>query len=500
MKARSAADPFIRRLLAGVALAAGIGGAFATSPRHLFLDPAAVERLEGARLVVNPPRTSQLVITPDRPWEGLMISLYTTVIEEKGVIRLWYICRDSHNRPNLAYAESRDGVNWTKPNLGLVDYEGSRENNLVGVPSLDGAVFRDPHARPGEEYVYVGHVHGEGVFRYVSPDGLRWRRDRQALLDFRADTQNVGFWDARIGRYVLYLRGWKLADRWENRLRRVVRLTATTLAEPIRLARSGRGDNPTRPDDLPRIVDELPTVLEADQNDPPGTDVYNLSAQTYPLDPRWYVGFPSFFLRERHISDGRLEVHMVGSRDGIHWHRYDRSPYVRLGLADSQAANMVFIGPGIISRGDELWQFGTGFRNRHGEVEMRKERADGAIFRHVQRVDGFVSIDFDLNGGVCEMKPVNVTGDQLALNVDTTALGDLRVELRSPDGAPIRGYSIGDCDALRTNATGAVVTWRGRSSVTSLRGREVRIVFRGSRTKLYSFRFHPARGPLEGNP
>ena len=403
--------------------------------------------------------------------------------------RLWYICRDLDNRPNLAYAESTDGVTWTKPDLGLVDYHGSRANNLVGIPSLDGAVFRDPRARAGEEYVYVGHVHGEGVFRYYSPDGLRWQRDAQALLPFRADTQNVVFWDEQQGAYTLYLRGWTLADRWENRLRKVVRHAAGSLSAPLPVTRSGKGDNPTNPSDLPRIVDEMPTVLAADGRDPRGTDVYNISAQPYPPDPRWYVGFPSFFLREKHISDGRLEVNFAGSRDGIRWERYDRQPYVRPGLAGADNANMVYVGPGLVVRGDELWQYGTGFRNRHGAVEQRKERADGVIYRHVQRIDGFVSADFAAGGGTLVHRPVRVEGPRLLLNVDPTALGELRVELRDHAGRALPGYTAAECRPVQSNGTGVAVAWESRADVAELRGREVTPVFSGNRTKLYSFRF-----------
>lgn len=478
--------PLVRRLLLAAMLPASLP---ALPQRHLFLDPAAIASVEGARLAVNAPAPGEIVIRPDRPWEQLLVSFYTTVIEEDGKIRLWYICRDAANRPNLAYAESTDGVTWVKPNLGIVDYQGSRENNLVGVPSLDGAVFRDPQAKPGEEYVYIGHVHGEGVFRYFSPDGLHWQRDPQALLPFRADTQNVVFWDAREGAYVLYLRGWVLAEKWEQRLRKVVRLTATSLSSPLPIARSGKGDNPTNPKDLPRIVDEMPTVLAADRRDPPGTDVYNISAQPYPLDPRWYLGFPSFFLREKHISDGRLEVDFVGSRDGIHWERYDRQPYVRPGLAGSDSANMVYIGPGLVVRGDELWQYGTGYRGRHGAVEQRKERADGVIYRYVQRVDGFVSLDFSLEGGRAEMRPVPVTGTRLLVNVDTTALGDLRVGLLDAAGKPIAGFALEDCEALQVNSTGATATWQGNGDLAGLVGHEVRVVFQGTRARLFSFRF-----------
>lgn len=473
----------------GLALLALLTVARGGAERHLFLEPEFLTQSSGVSFAVNAPQRSEVVIRPDRAWEQLMISFYTTVIEEQGKIRLWYICRDADNRPNLAYAESSDGVTWTKPNLGIVDYHGSTDNNLVGVPSLDGAVARDPHGRAGEDYVYVGHVHGEGVFRYTSADGLHWKRDAQALLAFRADTQNVVFWDERIQRYALYLRGWDLADRWENRLRKVVRLEADDLSGPIALARSGKGDNPTRPEDLPRIVDEVPTVLAADGRDPRGTDVYTISAQPYPLDPRWYLGFPSFFRRDKNISDGRLEVHFVGSREGIDWERYDRAPYVRLGLEGGDNANMVFIGPGMVIRGDEIWQFGTGFRNRHGAVEHRKERADGVIYRHVQRVDGFVSLDFAVDGGRAQTRPVRVEGPRLLVNVDTGALGDLRVGLLDGDGNALPGFDLEDCLPLQTNETSAVVTWKGGADLTALHGREVRVAFAGVRARLYSFRF-----------
>ncbi len=477
-------NPAVAGFLALVlAAAAGAG------PRHLFLDPALLAQRERAELHVNPPQRSEIVIVPDRPWEKRMISFYTTVIDEGGRLRMWYICRDDANRPNLAYAESVDGVNWTKPVLGLAGHGGSKQNNLVGVPSLDGAVFRDPRAEPGEEYVYVSHATSEGTFRYTSPDGLRWRRDAEPLLPFRADTQNIAFWDERVGRYVLYLRAWDVGGEWRDRLRKVVRLELETLARPADVRPSGRGANPENPRDRPRIVDEIPTVLRADAGDPPGTDVYTIAAQRYPLDPRWYVGFPSLFLRDRHISDGRLEVQFIGSRDGVRWERYDRAPYVAPGLAGGESQNMTYIGPGLVVRGDEIWQYGTGFRGRHGAVEERKLRPEGAIYRHVQRVDGFVSLDTGGAPGWARTVPVPVEAARLRLNVDTGALGNLRVALLDGAGRPLPGFSADDCDPVWTNATGAEVSWRGNSDLTALRGREVSLEFRSHRTKLYSFRF-----------
>ena len=459
------------------------------SPRYLFLDPALLVERERSELRVNPPQRSEIVIMPDRPWEQRMITFYTTVLEENGRLRMWYVCRDNDNRPNLAYAESVDGVHWTKPELGIVEHGGTRKNNLVGVTSLDGAVYRDPRAVPGEEYVYVSHTPAEGTFRFTSPDGLRWKRDAQPLLPFRADTQNIAFWDERVGRYVLYLRGWDVGEAWRERLRKVVRLELDSLARPAEIKPSGRGDNPENAKDRPRIVDEIPTVLRADAVDGKGTDVYTISAQRYPLDPRWYVAFPSFFLRDKHISDGRLEVQFAGGRDGVHWERYDRAPYVAPGLVGSESWNMTYIGPGLIVRGDEIWQYGTGYRGRHGAVEERKLKPEGAIYRHVQRLDGFVSLDTGNAPGRARTVPVTVEGGKLVLNVDTGALGRLRVALLDEAGRPLPGYGADDCDPVWINFTAATVSWRGQADLSGLRGKQLRLEFTSNRTKLYSFRF-----------
>ncbi len=463
-------------------------GASATTQRHLFVDPAFVQDARGVALHVNPPQQREIVIRPDKSWEQLMISFFLTVRDEEGKLRMWYICRDKANHPNVAYAESRDGVNWTKPNLSIVEYDGSKENNLVGLTSLEGVVFRDPNAPPSERYAYVTHLWTEGMVRFHSPDGLHWSRDQEPLIRLGADTQNVTFWDERLGKYVLYLRGW---FRGEDKVkyRRVVRAEVPNLSTPLPVGPTESSMRLWGKDKVAVIGNEFPTVFAADEHDPKNSDVYNLSAQPYPLDPRWYVGFPSMFQRERTTSDGRLEMHFIGSRDGIAWHRYDREPYVRLGLADSDSQNMVFMGTGLVVRGDEIWQYGTGFHSRHGDREARQHRTDGVIYRYVQRVDGFVSLDFDNGGGTCTTAPVKVESSRLLLNVDTGALGNLRVGLIDAAGKPLAGFGVEQCTVLRTNSTHAAVVWKGQSDLSSLKGKEVRVSFTGSRTKLYSFYF-----------
>ena len=202
------------------------------SLRHLFLDPAFLQTSENVSLRVNPLQRSELVIRTDQPWEQRMISLFLTVREEAGKLRMWYICRSKENEPNVAYAESVDGLTWTKPNLGIVDFGGNKQNNLVGLTSLEGVVFRDPNAPEAERYAYVTHLIEEGMVRFHSPDGLHWSRDARPLLKFGSDSQNVTFWDERLGKYVMYLRGWFLGA--DNELyRKVVRTELSSLTEPL---------------------------------------------------------------------------------------------------------------------------------------------------------------------------------------------------------------------------------------------------------------------------
>ena len=482
---------------AAFALAAAFAVLAPVQARHLFLDPAFVTEQAGTTLTVNPPFRSDVVIRRDRPWESFMITFYLSVLDEDGKLRMWYDTRESTTVAHLAYAESTDGLNWSKPELGIAEHRGSTANNLVGISSLEGNVFRDPHARTAaERYVYVSTVFkGGGIYRFTSPDGLRWSRDTKPLLPFEADSQNVTLWDEQLGRYVLFLRAWDRKDP-RNQWRRLVRLEADRLDAPLPVVPSGTGGHQADRARDPFITTEIPVMLRLDAADPADTDIYTSAIQRYPLAPEWYVGFPSLYrhhdARSKLRNDGRTETHFIASRDGLKWERYSRQPYIRPGLAGSESANMVYVGTGLVVRGDEIWHFATGYRTTHGDTPGRQRESDGVIFRHVQRVDGFVSLDFGTMGAHATTAPVNITEACLRLNLDTGALGELRVALvDATTGAEIPGFAAADCVPLEGNATGAVVQWQRGSDLDALRHRTVKLRFSGSRTKLYSFRFAP---------
>ena len=120
--------------------------------RILFLEPKEIDDMDNVQLRVNSPEDQRIILSADRPWENMFIAFYLTVIEEDGKLRMWYTCRDAERYGGVAYAESTDGVHWEKPDLGIVEYKGSKHNNLVGIPSLEGTVFVDPQASPEAKY------------------------------------------------------------------------------------------------------------------------------------------------------------------------------------------------------------------------------------------------------------------------------------------------------------------------------------------------------------
>ena len=470
----------------------------AAAPRHLFLDPAMLASVEHAWLKTNPAQRRETVIVADRPWEKHMISFFLTVRDEGGKLRMWYVCRDDdgeRGKANLAYAESTDGVAWVKPELGVYEYRGSRANNLVGVHSLEGVVFQDPNMPPEQRYVYVSTGRASSgtattaaptsIFRHTSPDGFRWQRDAQPVIVAASDTQNVVWWDEHRKEYVVIVRGWTNGNRKVSRLA-LSSLTTTAAARPA----GGPGKY---------FNDEIPTILACDDRDPARTDIYNMSAQPYALDPRWYVAFPSYLRRWTNDDPRRypglkrsvepVEVQFAGSRDSVQWHRYDRAAYASPGVAGPAKKSMIFMGTGMVVRGDEIWQYGPEFESAHGDIEARRRKTDGCIVRYVQRVDGFVSLETGNVPGRARTVPVTVSGSRLLLNLDTGALGELRVGLVGAGGEPLAGFGVADCTPVEYNGTAVAVEWKRGGDLSSLRGRDVAIEFHSHRTKLYSFRF-----------
>lgn len=126
--------------------------------------------------------------------DAMGVQFYGSIIRERDRYRMWYVAYDDDDQNRVAtsrwraaYAESLDGVHWTKPNLGLVDYRGNKNNNLIETePSPFGFVnlkvlFEPEEPNPELRYKISTHVYFRHNTRlgtlapFASADGLRWK-------------------------------------------------------------------------------------------------------------------------------------------------------------------------------------------------------------------------------------------------------------------------------------------------------------------------------------
>src|SRR5262249_44839809 len=154
--------------------------------------------------------TREKLIVMEKPWEDYYIGAYVSVIQEGARIHLWYEPMDERKRiSSLAYAFSDDGgATFKKPELGVIEYQGSKANNLIMPGVQGGTVFRNRPGAPAAEKYCLYHTGTDQVranVAFVSPDGIRWTpTGRVPFLDQKIDprltldAQNVIFWDTRL--------------------------------------------------------------------------------------------------------------------------------------------------------------------------------------------------------------------------------------------------------------------------------------------------------------
>ncbi|MEO7677195.1 MAG: hypothetical protein ABIV39_10575, partial [Verrucomicrobiota bacterium] len=184
---------------------------------EMFVDNWLIESNHNTFLQLQTPIRREVVLTTDKPWEGTN-SAYFKVFQDGARVRLYYRgfipeAGDSSDKQLTCYAESTDGIHFTRPNLGLYEFQGSKENNIVyqGVEAHNFAPFLDtnPKAKPDERYKAVGGLESK-LFGFSSPDGLRWKKIQAEPVTTKGqfDSLNIVFRDELAKLYRCYSRTW----------------------------------------------------------------------------------------------------------------------------------------------------------------------------------------------------------------------------------------------------------------------------------------------------
>jgi len=302
-------------------------------------------------------RTAEPLLKADQPWEDFCVG-YCQVIRLDGRWMMWYASYDHRYRNDsdgfLCYAESIDGLHWTKPVLGIIAYDGSNKNNIVLADGVHGAcVFVDADAPAAERFkiVFVKLVGSRWpVFGGTSPDGICWTMGDKPLLDRNSDTQQTCFRDGEV--YRLYPRMWTGPGDFAGR-----RIIGYSHSKSF-----GRFGDPV-------------AMLKTDPSDPPNLQFYNPAVAK--LRTAVYVMFPSGF----YTGEDVVRVHAAVSHDGERFRRVGSQPVIDLGVGFDRKC--IYVGPGAVptEKPDQFWFYYTGSSAGHDESTPAKLRFGGGIGR-----------------------------------------------------------------------------------------------------------------------
>lgn len=487
---------------------------------ELFVDNFLIDRMNGTVLKLHQPKPAEIAIKYDKYWEGYPdnpISFYTTVIKDGGIYRIYY--RGGYKLQHVnCYAESHDGIVWSKPNLGLVELDGSSSNNVIlSTPSIHGSkLYRlspfidgSPKASDGERYkASVLGVSSSaevgcekklvGLYGYVSQDGVNWNLLREdmivpAELKNHFDSQSVMFWSQAEDQYVLYARHMEEGRRSTARStsKDFINWTSPTL---MRYSDTGTTvpaeqmyTNQTHPYfRAPHIYISLQArILFADVSQVSLKDDIDKAVSHFTTDEQRCFYESNVFEQAGalgDLSDGVLLTSRAGSDT------YDftfRESFVRPGIGQGNWTTRTnYPSLGVVQTGPE-------------EMSLYVQRDFGQKSSHLERMtlrlDGFASLNAPYDGGDMTTVPFIFDGDMLVLNYSTSAIGSIRVEIQDINGEIVPGYSLDECRGLIGDEINGIMTWDKGNSVRGLSGTPVRLKFHMKDSDIYSLCFRDIR-------
>ena len=500
---------------------------------ELMVDDYLVSQLGGgARRRLNSPVPRDIALQLDAPWEGNACGGFT-VFEDDGRYRMYYRGQNfvyagkelgTPGGKYICYAESADGIHWERPDLGLVEFDGSRKNNILmdAGEILNGmfSPFKDGNPECADESRYkafslMQRGDARGLWAYGSPDGIHWSAisDGPVITAGLLDTQNLAFWDGERGEYRAYHRNeFRLPQTGEEPYgAHAVQAgnggQGVGSQGSLRGSRYGRDTLTAASSDFINWTDSV----YVNYNEGRPSELYTNQVTPYYRAPHLFLGFPTRYVErgwseelealpeiehrrmraaisERYgaaVTDGMF----MSSRDGYRFNLWPES----------------FIRPGLRPR--DNWTYGDNFQN-WGIVTTPSAVAgapdelsfyvregywrDGAstLRRDSMRVDGFASVQAPLSGGELVTKPLIFSGRELVLNFSASAAGSVRVELlRDQMNIPVEGFSIEDCIKVLGDDLERVVRWKEGQELGDLAGTPVRLRFVLRDAELFSFRF-----------
>ncbi len=468
------------------------------SRRQLFIDDFLISKMTGLKRTLHQPTDyeNNPVIIPERPWEHRRI-IYGSVyyFEKEKKFKCWYLAaniydsrpgargyRKEHHVPLheaafICYAESDDGIRWRKPNLGIHEFRGSKDNNIV--LTCPGSHFDGPSVvytprdteRPYKMMAFIGRwPYKEDRIK------KQWGEDFQFGVKVAAhyawsSRDGIHFQPMNDGRHVL-----QANDRsmfWYDPVKKHYVGSAKYTYQ------GKRAQHYVWSTDFVHWKRPGTWIMRADERDHPRDE----SEGSYGF--RYQAGYLGFCeMRRIRETETKINWELMVSRDDRNWSRPIRKLFLPDGPQESWRYQVmkVFANPPIERNGQLLIYYSgkTGLSHAYTGTGPNQ-----AVCRARLRTDGFVSIDADEKGGTLVTRSVVLKGQRLHINADATG-GEIRVAIQDAAGKPIPAYSANACQPITGNTLDGTVSWDNATSLEPLAEKPVQLVFTLRNAQLYS--------------
>jgi hypothetical protein len=459
----------------------------------------------GVRLIAEQARRGgKLEVKPQHPWEANGVTILQMLPTPDGKIRAWAECTDAAESKNYCYLESTDAITWLRPKLGLVDYQGSKENNLV--PSkVPGRICMDPHGPPEERFKCAnnGSLTREEfeklrqkpgwrdrpismmaleddsdrqsvvcVWGHVSPDGFRWTRLEEPLTIEESDGDQTVYWDDKLNKYVMYLRAYSVVPRAPgypvDHARRHKFLPRRAIAR-------------TESEDFRRFP-LSDTIIEG-SNEMGPTDTYYLNARTtIPGAPDQHLMFPTRYV----LEEDNTALDLYTSFDGKLWHIAPGCPLMRTAEFGQWDGGCMFFWPHLIERGGGDWVLlykGDNFPHKYPRGKRTSDYGTA-----VWPKGRLMAIEAVAKGAFTTPAFL-APGEKVRINALTSRVGEIRVEAADLQGKPIAGRSFADSVPIVGDQHRTLITWK-RSDALGVKTHDPLLLrFQMDKAKIYGLEF-----------
>ena len=417
---------------------------------QLFIDDYWISSRENisSKLFQPEKHIDNPLIKANVAWEENPYCFGTVIYDdEESIFKFWY---QSYNyemempaRTPVLYATSTDGIHWMRPNLGLIEFQGSTENNIVlhnyGHHDLySPSVVKDiTDHDPKRKYKMIWWdfplgekgYQDDGMCVAFSPDGISWtKHPGNPVLHAKKSEQSISdvmslMHDKNTGKFVAYTKGW--ADPW-SAFRQIVRTESSDF-----------------------IHWSEPEMVISHSHDLKDPQSYGMTASQYGNN---YIGLLYSYKKP---GDETIDVQLTISHDNKNWSRVaNQETFIPLGSVGSWDDGMIFCAP-MFNHGDKTLIYYSAWDNAHNSKEPRRSGIGLATLP----LNRFVSLGAGQEIGTITTHPMKNARGPLLVNANT-ASGSLRAELSDAEGKTIPGYSADDCLPISKNEIVQEVRWQ----------------------------------------